>query len=304
MGNPEFARYHLERILVEGFNVVAVISAADKPSGRGMKIQSTPVTTFAKSKNIPCLQPNYLKNTNFQKELQSFKADIQVVIAFRMLPESVWNMPPLGTVNLHASLLPQYRGAAPINWAIINGEKRSGVTTFRLKHEIDTGGILIQNECDVAPNDTAGSLHNKLMTLGAETMVETLRRISDKSIEEIPQIDSKNLKNAPKLFSHNTQINWDMSGYKIRNFVRGLNPYPIAYTFLDGKKLKVYQVSFVNKSHNHPVGKFFSDYKKYLAVSVIDGYIELLEIKLQGKSQMMIFDFLNGYSSDALEPII
>lgn len=238
MGNPEFARYHLERMLVEGFNVVAVISAADKPGGRGMKIQSTPVTTFAKSKNIPCLQPTNLKNTNFQKELQSYKADIQVVIAFRMLPESVWNMPPLGTVNLHASLLPQYRGAAPINWAIINGEKRSGVTTFRLKHEIDTGGILLQNECVVAPNDTAGSLHNKLMSLGAETMVETLRRISDESIEEIPQINSNNLKSAPKLFSHNTQINWDMSGYKISNFVRGLHPYTIAYTFLDGKKLK------------------------------------------------------------------
>ena len=149
MGNPEFARYHLEKILTEGFNVVAVISAPDKPGGRGMKIQSTPVTNFAKSKSIPCLQPTNLKNKDFQIKIQSYKADIQVVIAFRMLPESVWNMPPLGTINLHASLLPQYRGAAPINWAIINGEKKSGVTTFRLKHEIDTGGILLQKECSI-----------------------------------------------------------------------------------------------------------------------------------------------------------
>lgn len=303
MGNPEFARYHLEKILAEEFHVVAVVSAADKPGGRGMKIQSTPVTTFAKSKNIPCLQPKNLKNKDFQKKLQSYKADIQIVIAFRMLPESVWNMPPLGTINLHASLLPQYRGAAPINWAIINGEKKSGVTTFRLKNEIDTGGILLQRECPIDSNDTAGTLHDKLMVLGADTMIETLQRISDQSIEETPQKESNNLKSAPKLFTHNTQINWDITGEKILDFIRGLYPYPVAHTLLDEKKLQVYRASFSSQNHNHPSGIFFSDQKKYLAVSVPNGYVHLLEIKMQGKRQMKVIDFLNGNTINGLEPI-
>ena len=300
MGNPEFARYHLEKMLLAEFNVVAVVSAPDKPGGRGMKIQSTPVTLYAKSKKIPCLQPKNLKNADFQKELQSYKADIQVVIAFRMLPESVWNMPPLGTINLHASLLPQYRGAAPINWAIINGEKKSGVTTFRLKHEIDTGGILIQKECPIDSNETAGTLHDKLMILGADAMIETLHRISDQSIEETPQEESKNLKNAPKLFTHNTQVNWDMPGEKILNLIKGLYPYPIAHTLLDGKKLQVYRAEFFPKNHNHPSGIFFTDQKKYLAVSVPNGYVHILEIKLQGKRKMKIHDFLNGFNAEGL----
>jgi methionyl-tRNA formyltransferase len=303
MGNPEFARYHLEKMLSAGFNVVAVISAPDKPGGRGMKIQSTPVTTYAKEKNIPCLQPNNLKNTEFQKELKSYNADIQVVIAFRMLPQSVWNMPPLGTINLHASLLPQYRGAAPINWAIINGEKKSGVTTFRLKHEIDTGGILLQKECPIEPNETSGSLHDKLMMLGADTMIETLEKISNDSIEETPQIEFDNLKGAPKLYAQNTAINWDTTGEQIEHFVRGLQPYPVAHAQLDGKKLQIYRASFSPQDHNHPSGIFFTDQKKYLAVSVPNGYIHLLEIKLQGKRKMMITDFLNGFNAKGLEPV-
>lgn len=303
MGNPEFARYHLERILAEEFHVVAVVSAADKPGGRGMKIQSTPVTSYAKSKKIPCLQPKNLKNTDFQRKLQSYKADIQVVIAFRMLPEAVWNMPPLGTINLHASLLPQYRGAAPINWAIINGERKSGVTTFRLKHEIDTGGILLQKECLIDSNETAGSLHDKLMILGANTMIETLHKISDQSIEEKPQDENKGLKNAPKLFTHNTQINWDMHGKKILNFIKGLYPHPIAHTLLNGKKIQVYRARFSSQNHNQSSGIFFSDQKKYLAVSVPNGFIYLDEIKLQDKRKMKVSDFLNGYSVYGLEPI-
>ena len=303
MGNPKFARYHLEKMLSIGFNVVAVVSAPDKPGGRGMKIQSTPVTLYAKSKKIPCLQPKNLKNADFQKELQSYRADIQVVIAFRMLPESVWNMPPLGTINLHASLLPQYRGAAPINWAIINGEKKSGVTTFRLKHEIDTGGILLQKECPIDSNETAGTLHDKLMILGADTIIETLHRISDQSIEETPQEESNNLKNAPKLFTHNTQINWYMPGEKILNLIKGLHPYPIAHTLLDEKKLQVYSASFTPRNHNHPSGTFFSDQKKYLAVSIPNGYVYLEEIKMQGKRQMKVIDFLNGNIINGLEPI-
>jgi methionyl-tRNA formyltransferase len=303
MGNPEFARYHLERILAEEFHVVAVVSAADKPGGRGMKIQSTPVTSYAKSKKIPCLQPKNLKNTDFQRKLQSYNADIQVVIAFRMLPEAVWNMPPLGTINLHASLLPQYRGAAPINWAIINGERKSGVTTFRLKHEIDTGGILLQKECLIDSNETAGSLHDKLMILGANTMIETLHKISDQSIEEKPQNENKGLKNAPKLFTHNTQINWDMHGKKILNFIKGLYPHPIAHTLLNGKKIQVYRARFSSQNHNQSSGIFFSDQKKYLAVSVPNGFIYLDEIKLQDKRKMKVSDFLNGYSVYGLEPI-
>ena len=303
MGNPEFARYHLGKMLSAGFNVVAVISAPDKPGGRGMKIQSTPVTTYAKEKNIPCLQPTNLKNTEFQKELKSYNADIQVVIAFRMLPQSVWNMPPLGTINLHASLLPQYRGAAPINWAIINGEKKSGVTTFRLKHEIDTGGILLQKECPIEPNETSGSLHDKLMMLGADTMIETLEKISNDSIEETPQIELDKLKGAPKLYAQNTAINWDTTGEQIEHFVRGLQPYPVAHTQLDGKKLKIYRASFSPQDHNHPSGIFFTDQKKYLAVSVPNGNIHLLEIKLQGKRKMMITDFLNGFNAKGLEPV-
>ena len=303
MGNPEFARYHLERILAEEFHVVAVVSAADKPGGRGMKIQSTPVTSYAKSKKIPCLQPKNLKNTDFQRKLQSYKADIQIVIAFRMLPEAVWNMPPLGTINLHASLLPQYRGAAPINWAIINGERKSGVTTFRLKHEIDTGGILLQKECLIDSNETAGSLHDKLMILVANTMIETLHKISDQSIEEKPQDENKDLKNAPKLFTHNTQINWDMHGKKILNFIKGLHPHPIAHTLLNGKKIQVYRARFSSQNHNQSSGIFFSDQKKYLAVSVPNGFIYLDEIKLQGKRKMKVSDFLNGYSVYGLEPI-
>ena len=303
MGNPEFARYHLEKMLSAGFNVVAVISAPDKPGGRGMKIQSTPVTTYAKEKNIPCLQPTNLKNIDFQKELKSYNAGIQVVIAFRMLPQSVWNMPPLGTINLHASLLPQYRGAAPINWAIINGEKKSGVTTFRLKHEIDTGGILLQKECPIEPNETAGTLHDKLMMLGADTMIETLERISNDSIEETPQIELDNFKGAPKLYTQNTAINWNTTGEQIEHFIRGLHPYPVAHTQLDGKKLHIYRAEFYPKNHNHPSGIFFTDQKKYLAVSVPKGYIHLLEIKLQGKRKMMISDFLNGFNAKGLEPV-
>jgi methionyl-tRNA formyltransferase len=283
--------------------VVAVVSAADKPGGRGMKIQSTPVTSYAKSKKIPCLQPKNLKNTDFQRKLQSYNADIQVVIAFRMLPEAVWNMPPLGTINLHASLLPQYRGAAPINWAIINGERKSGVTTFRLKHEIDTGGILLQKECLIDSNETAGSLHDKLMILGANTMIETLHKISDQSIEEKPQDEYKGLKNAPKLFTHNTQINWDMHGKKILNFIKGLYPHPIAHTLLNGKKIQVYRARFSSQNHNQSSGIFFSDQKKYLAVSVPNGFIYLDEIKLQDKRKMKVSDFLNGYSVYGLEPI-
>jgi methionyl-tRNA formyltransferase len=301
LGNPEFARFHLERILSEEYNVVAVISAPDRQGGRGMKMLSTPVTIFAKEKGIPCLQPKNLKNEDFQAELKSFNADLQIVIAFRMLPIAVWNMPPLGTYNLHASLLPQYRGAAPINWAIINGETETGVSTFKLKHEIDTGNLLVQKSCDIDPTENVGSLHDKLMHIGADAIVETLNQLISGDIKEIEQDDSKANKPAPKLFSDNTQINWDSHGKSIINFIRGLSPYPVAHSMFDGKLLKVYEAKFTTSNHNEKPGTFTSDGKGTLEVYVADGIVSLLDIKLQGKRQMKVKDFLNGYDISHLK---
>ncbi|MEJ6787649.1 MAG: methionyl-tRNA formyltransferase, partial [Bacteroidota bacterium] len=224
LGNPEFARYHLEQIITSGYNVVAVISAPDRPAGRGMKLLATPVTTYAREQNIPCLQPTNLKNDEFLKTLATYNANLQIVIAFRMLPVVVWDMPTLGTINLHASLLPQYRGAAPINWAIINGEKTTGVSTFKLKHEIDTGDLLVQKECAIESTDTAGTLHDKLMHLGGVAVLETLEKLVTGNLAEIPQKTSKSLREAPKLFTENTAISWDQNGEDIINLIKGLSP--------------------------------------------------------------------------------
>ncbi|MBT8326342.1 MAG: methionyl-tRNA formyltransferase [Bacteroidia bacterium] len=295
LGNPEFARYHLERILDNGYNVVAVISAPDKPAGRGMKVNATPVTMYAREKDIPCLQPKNLKNPEFIEELKSYKADLQIVIAFRMLPEVVWNMPRLGTYNLHASLLPEYRGAAPINWAIINGETKTGVSTFKLKHEIDTGNLLVQKECAIQHSDNAGTLHDKLMHLGAEAIVETLDQIVSETISEIPQANSPTLKNAPKLFTANTKVEWNKAGEEIYNFIRGLSPYPVAHTSFDNKNMKIYATENEPSIHSYSPGTFASDNKNYLKVATTDGWLNLLDIKLEGKRRMPIKDFLNGY---------
>ena len=295
LGNPEFARYHLEQILANGYNVVAVISAPDRPGGRGMKLKATPVTQYAREQNIPCLQPTNLKNEAFQAELKSYNADLQVVIAFRMLPVAVWDMPPMGTYNLHASLLPQYRGAAPINWAIINGETETGVSTFKLKHEIDTGDLLVQKKCAITEDDTAGTLHDKLMYLGADAVIETLDQIASGEEKAIPQEDNSNLKAAPKLYTANTEIDWNNTAKSIRNMVRGLSPYPVAHSTFDGKKLLVYAVETETVEHNHSQGTFVSDGKRFLKVAVADGFITLQNIKVQGKRQMAIRDFLNGY---------
>lgn len=300
LGNPEFARFHLEKILENGFNVVGVVSAPDKKGGRGMKLISTPVTLYAQEKNIPCLQPKNLKNNDFQKELASLNADLQVVIAFRMLPVAVWNMPPLGTYNLHASLLPQYRGAAPINWVIINGETETGVSTFKLKHEIDTGNLIIQKKCPIEPLDTAGTLHDKLMYLGADAIVETLKQLSADLETEYPQYETDNLKSAPKLFTENTAVQWNFNGVDIVNLVRGLCPYPAAHSLLDGKKILIYGVRFEELDHDSSVGTYTSDHKKHLGVYVSDGVIWLEDLKLQGKKRMRIVDFLNGYDSTHL----
>ena len=301
LGNPEFARYHLEKILDAGYHVVAVISAPDRPAGRGMKLLATPVTAYAREKSIPCLQPTNLKSEGFLKELKSYNADLQVVIAFRMLPVAVWDMPSLGTYNLHASLLPQYRGSAPINWAIINGEQETGVSTFKLLHEIDTGNLLIQKKCPILPEDNAGSLHDKLMHLGAEAILETLDMLATGTVKETPQINSFHLKSAPKLFTENTAIDWTKSGKQIIDLVRGLSPYPVAHSSFDGKKSLVYQASYEVAEHTHPVGTFISDGKKYLKVAVTDGYVTLEQIKLQGKKLMPTAALLNGYDISHLQ---
>ena len=301
LGNPEFAKFHLQRIVEEGFNVVAVISAPDKPAGRGMKVLSTPVTQYAREQEIPCLQPKNLKNTDFLAELQSYKADLQVVIAFRMLPIAVWDMPTLGTYNLHASLLPQYRGAAPINWAIINGETETGVTTFKLKHEIDTGNLLVQKKCAITPEDNAGSLHDKLMHLGAEAIIETLEAIVTDTVSETPQLESNSLKSAPKIFTETTEIDWSKSTSEITNFIRGLAPYPVARTKFDGKNLLVYAAELADDSVKVELGTFFSDTKSYIAVQCGNGILKLTDIKLEGKRRMSCIDLLNGYDISHLQ---
>jgi len=295
LGNPEFSRYHLEQIITSGYTVVAVISAPDRPGGRGMKLLATPVTTYAREQNIPCLQPTNLKNDEFLKTLATYNADLQVVIAFRMLPVVVWDMPTLGTINLHASLLPQYRGAAPINWAIINGEKTTGVSTFKLKHEIDTGDLLVQKECAIESTDNAGTLHDKLMHLGGVAVLETLEKLVTGNLAEIPQNASKTLREAPKLFTENTAITWDQNGENIINLIRGLSPYPVAHTIFDDKKMQVFQARFESTATSQKSGIYKSDGKSYLAVTCADGILYLENIKLQGKRQMQVRDFLNGY---------
>jgi methionyl-tRNA formyltransferase len=295
LGNPEFAKYHLDYFVKDGYQIVGVVSAPDKAAGRGMRISTTPVTDYAREHNIPLLQPSNLKDADFQRELKALNADIQVVIAFRMLPVSVWDMPPMGTVNLHASLLPNYRGAAPINWAIINGEQETGVTSFKLKHEIDTGDILLQKSCPITPEDTAGSLHDKLMHMGALVMQETLEGLLDGSLEEIPQVATAELRNAPKLYSKDCLINWEEDGQQIINKIRGLNPYPVAHTQLKGKRLRIFEAEFVPAKVEGASGELKTDGKTELAFSCANGYIQLHSLQMEGKKRMDVGSFLRGF---------
>lgn len=298
LGNPDFALHHLQRLIEEGFNVVGVVSAPDRPAGRGMKLRSTPVGQYAKDHNIPLLQPKNLKSEDFQDELQALKADIQVVIAFRMLPVAVWDMPPMGTVNIHASLLPQYRGAAPINWAIINGETKTGVTSFKLKHQIDTGDILLQRSCEISSTDTAGSLHDKLMYLGADTIVDTLHGLLDESITEKPQaeFEEAELKYAPKIFTEDCEIDWNKSALNIYNMVRGLSPYPVAFFMHNELRFKLYSCDHQKLDHNEDIGSLNTDNKTFAHIYCSDGYIILEELQMQGKQRMDIQTFLRGYN--------
>ncbi len=298
MGTPEFAVAGLKILLENGFHIVAVVTAPDKPSGRGLHLQQSPVKQFAVSNNIPVLQPEKLKNPEFISSLRSYHADLQVVVAFRMLPEIVWNMPPLGTLNLHASLLPDYRGAAPINHAIINGEKITGATTFFLKHEIDTGDIIFSEKINIEENDDAGTLHDKLMDLGADLILKTVTAIEANNYTPVPQSTSSQ-KIAPKIFKENCMINWNDTTENIRNFIRGLSPYPAAYTIVNNKSLKIFKAEKEITSHNETPGKLITDNKSYIKFAATDGFINVKELQSEGKKRMATPDFLRGNNLSA-----
>ena len=298
MGTPDFAVEPLRRLVEAGKNIVAVITMPDKPAGRGHKIQFSPVKEYALSVNLPILQPVNLKDPEFIEQLRSYQADLQIVVAFRMLPEIVWNMPPLGTFNLHASLLPQYRGAAPINWAVINGETETGITTFFLQHEIDTGNIIQQQKIDIAPDDNAGIVHDKLMYLGSDLVLQTVNQIESGNVASIPQPEGE-LKPAPKIFKETCRINFNTTAESVRNLVRGLAPYPAAWIELADTKgnatnMKIYEVSKELCTPTHPVSTLVCDGKKILKVAVQDGYIHLDQVQLAGKKRMPAADLMRG----------
>lgn len=297
MGTPDFAVASLKALVESGScEVVAVITAPDKPSGRGLVMNETPVKKYAVSQGIPVLQPEKLKNLNFLEELRSYQADLQIVVAFRMLPELVWNMPRLGTFNLHGSLLPQYRGAAPINWAVINGETETGVTTFFLQHEIDTGNVIFAEKTPILPEDNAGTIHDKLMEIGASLVVKTVKAIEAGNYPQIPQDMSAELKSAPKIFKETCQIDWNLSAERIHNFVRGLSPYPAAWTTLNDKACKIYKTEIGEIANDSAeIGSFKTDGKTYLDFRSIDKWIKIKELQLEGKKRMGIEEFLRGF---------
>ena len=307
MGTPDFAVESL-RILVEnGFNIVGVITAPDKPAGRGQKLRKSPVKVYAESQGLTVLQPTNLKDEVFLEELRALKADLQVIVAFRMLPEVVWNMPPLGTFNLHASLLPQYRGAAPLNWAVINGEKETGVTTFFLRHEIDTGNIILQEKIEIGPDDNAGVVHDKLMEVGAKLVLKTVEMIVSGEVKTVPQdklADGEELKPAPKIFKDDCRIDWSQSAQTIHNKIRGLSPYPAAWSefqLKDGKKIsfKIFEAQMAECSGDEP-GAVSSDNKTFIQISTGDGCVRIKRLQLAGKKQLAVQDFLRGFDIDSV----
>jgi len=294
MGTPDFAVASLAALVDAGFEIVAVVTAADKPAGRGQKVSESAVKKYAVEKGLKVLQPVKLKDPEFMTELQALKADLQVVVAFRMLPEMVWNMPPKGTINLHASLLPQYRGAAPINHAIINGETQSGVTTFFLKHEIDTGDIIEARKVAIKETDTAGDLHDQLMITGAELLVETVKAIEKGEYQEQPQSEAENLKHAPKIFKDFCKIDWNQPLLNIYNLVRGLSPYPTAFTHLNEKTLKIFKAEMEITAPEITPGGFLTDGKTFLKFAAKDGFLKLTDLQYEGKKRMTVEEFLRG----------
>jgi len=297
MGTPDFAVASLDALIQSGCNIVGVVTAPDKPAGRGQKINESAVKQYAVTNGLKVLQPVKLKDEQFLEELRALKADLQVVVAFRMLPEVVWNMPVSGTINLHASLLPQYRGAAPINWVLINGEKERGVTTFFLKQEIDTGDILFTEKVTLTGRETAGDLHDRLMAKGAGLLVKTVKAVESGRYTENPQehlTEGMELKHAPKIFKEDCNIDWNQPAETIYNLIRGLSPYPTAYTTLNDKMLKVFGAEYELVETNEQPGEFFSDNRNFLKVSATDGFVHLTDVQLEGKKRMAIEEFLRG----------
>ncbi len=293
MGTPEFAVASLEALVKAHYTIVGVITAPDKPKGRGRQVSMSAVKTCALVHHLPVLQPSNLKDLQFLQQLKALKADLQIVVAFRMLPEAVWNMPPLGTFNLHASLLPQYRGAAPINWAIINGEKETGVTTFFLQHQIDTGAIILQEKEPILPTDNVGTLYTRLMELGAQAVVNTVARIEQHNVNPTPQPKVTELKPAPKLYKETCRINWQQPAEQAHNFVRGLSPYPAAWCTLNEKDYKIFETEFTTSGSLAP-GSWATDGKTYLNIGCQPGTLGVRALQLQGKKRMHIEDFLRG----------
>ncbi|MBP6410539.1 MAG: methionyl-tRNA formyltransferase [Pseudarcicella sp.] len=292
MGTPEFAVESLKVLVENNCNVVGVVTAPDKPIGRGLKMGLSAVKEFSliNLPNVPILQPEKLKDEAFLSELKSLQADLQIVVAFRMLPEVVWNMPPKGTFNLHGSLLPNYRGAAPINWAIINGEKETGVTTFFLKHEIDTGSIIFQEKETININDNVGDIYQRLMIKGAQLVLKTVNAIAQNTVEATPQTLLGTEKHAPKIFKETCEIDWNKTRLEVHNFIRGLSPYPGAWTLLNGKVCKVYQTSLDSDIKSDKISSEMGEFGK-----CIDGFLQIEELQLEGKKRMNMGDFARGY---------
>ena len=294
LGTPDFAVESLKALLQAGYNVVGVVTAPDKPAGRGQKLSESAVKQYAQEQGLPILQPLKLKDPEFIAQLSALKPDLQVVVAFRMLPETVWKLPPKGTVNVHGSLLPKYRGAAPINWAILNGEKETGVSTFKLQHEIDTGDILLQEKMPIGPNETAGELHDRMKVEGAHLLVKTLRELASGTLKASPQQLNSDTKHAPKLFKTDCEIDWNNTSEQIHNQIRGLSPYPTAFTVLGDKTLKIFSAEIEPGKPEIPAGTFSTDHKRYLKFAAKDGYLSLKEMQLEGKKKMGIEEFLRG----------
>jgi len=302
MGTPDFAVGILDTLYKSEFEIAAVITAPDKPAGRGQKVSVSAVKTYALEKNIPILQPTNLKSEDFLKELASYSANLQIVVAFRMLPEVVWKMPKYGTFNLHASLLPNYRGAAPINWAIINGETETGVTTFFIDDKIDTGAMILNHKVAIDKNENVGQLHDKLMHLGCDTVIETLHLIQNGKVETTIQTENSDLKTAYKLNKDNCKIDWSKAGNEIYNQIRGLCPYPAAWTYIkDGENewnVKIYDTTFIEEKHTYSIGKIISG-KKEMKIAVANGFIQIDSLQFPGKKKMQIHELLNGTSIGA-----
>ena len=303
MGTPEFAVPSLDKLLQAGYTIVGVVTAPDKPAGRGMNLQQSAIKKFAVEKGLKILQPEKLKSQDFLQELKELHADLQIVVAFRMLPEVVWDMPPMGTINLHASLLPQYRGAAPINRAIINGEKETGATTFKLQHKIDTGDILLQQTINIGEDETAGQLHDRMKEIGADLLVKTINGLADETLKEIPQANfatsngqpATHLKHAPKLSTETSKIDWNKNVDEVYDLIRGLSPYPGAFTILNGKTLKIYTAKKEIIQPEIESGKNKTDKKTFLKFACTNGYISITELQLEGKKRMDVESFLKGY---------